>query len=84
MALRDWCIWKALEEACPAATTILADFIVLACLWLGFVTFHLLAQVLVPSDLLSATEEVHKLGTWASYAAITSLGVIRLIRVYWP
>jgi len=84
VAIHDWCVWKALDEACPAVASIVADFLVVVCLWLGFVAFHLLAHLLVPSDLLAVTEEAHKLAAFASFAGITALGCIRLMRAYWP
>ena len=82
--IRAWCIWKAFEEACPAATTILADFLIGFCIWLAFAAFHFLTLPLVPEEAREFIELAHRYSTVAAFSIVSGLGVLRLLKVSWP
>jgi hypothetical protein len=82
--IRSWCIWKGLEEACPAAATIIADLLIALLVWLTYAGFHLLAAPLIPSDLCELTEQAHRYSTFAAFSVVSGLGVLRLAKALWP
>jgi hypothetical protein len=81
---KEWCIWKAFEEACPAAVVIIADFLVVVCLWLCFAGFDLLIGLMAhfrwaEESTVEMAKQIHKFGTLFSFVGITALGLNRLL-----